>query len=78
MFTLRKITRGNVQINIDLGDVYIVFTKERATEEVPYYNDDDVYLYIRHHETSIEPLFKCQKNYIVSDSGKTFDNLTYR
>ena len=27
---------------------------------------------------SIQPLYKKQKNFIMSDSGRTFDNLTYK
>ena len=36
------------------------------------------YAFILNDKEGTIPLYKGQKNYIVSDSGKTFDNLTYK
>lgn len=82
MFTLRKITQTGVEMNFNLGDSYTLVTKENSPEEFekglkehPFY--EDIYAFVSWNN-EILPLYKNQKNYIVSESGKTYDNLTYK
>lgn len=82
MFTLRKITQTGVEMNFNLGDSYTLVTKENSPEEFEkglkehlFYGD--IYAFVSWNN-EILPLYKNQKNYIVSESGKTYDNLTYK
>ena len=82
MFTLRKITQSGIEMNFDLGNAYTLVVKERSLEDFnkemkdhPFYND--IYAFIIYKD-DVLPLYKNQKNYIVSESGKTYDNLTYK
>ena len=82
MFTLRKITQSGVEMNFDLGDTYILITKERSPEDFeqkmkdhPFYGD--IYAFISYKD-KVLPLYKNQKNYIVSENGTTYSNLTYK
>lgn len=70
-------------MNFDLGNHYTLITKERSPEEFekgvkdyPFY--DDIYAFISWKEGEILYLYKDQKNYIVSENGTTYSNLTYK
>jgi hypothetical protein len=83
MFTLRKITKTGVEMNFDLGNHYTLITKERSPEEFeegvknyPFY--DDTYAFISGKDGEILYLYKDHKNYIVSENGTTYSNLTYK
>lgn len=78
MFALRKITGNGSELNFDLGDYYVLITKERSPEEFEdKMKDHPSYAFICWKD-GVLPLYKNQKNYIVSESGKTYDNLTYK
>ncbi|RZK73566.1 MAG: hypothetical protein EOO85_17060 [Pedobacter sp.] len=87
MFILRKITGSGVQSNICLNKVYNLIREEdkeefeKTTSLNDYYQSEKakIYAFLIYDEGSqIIPLFKAQKNYIMSSDGNTFDNLTYR
>ena len=82
MFALRKITGNGSELNFDLGDYYVLITKERSPEEFedkmkdhPSYDEAYAFIYWK---DEILPLYKNQKNYIVSENGTTYSNLTYK
>lgn len=57
MFALRKITGNGSELNFDLGDYYVLITKERSPEEFedkmkdhPSY-DMEYYHYIKNNKT---------------------------
>lgn len=87
MFILRKITGSGVQSNICLNKVYNLIREEDTNEfqrtvqlEEWYESDEEkIYAFIVYDEGSkILPLYKAQKNYIMTSDGKNFDNLTYK
>lgn len=82
MFTLRKITQSGIEMNFDLGNAYTLVVKERSPKDFdkemkdhPFYNE--IYAFIIYKD-EILPLYKNQKNYIVSENGTTYSNLTYK
>lgn len=82
MFTLRKITKDGLEMNFSLGDYYSLITKERSPEEFEdkmkdHPNYDEAYAFI-YWKDEILPLYKNQYNYIVSENGTTYSNLTYK
>ena len=85
MYTLRKITGEHVQINISLGKSYNYVGKlespkefERTLEEIfKRLNEDIIYAFISDEDgRNVYPLYSTQKNYIMSESGKTFANVS--
>lgn len=69
-------------MNFELGSVYSLVLKERAPEEFdkemrsnPLY--DKIYGFITYHDGEVLPLYITQKNYIISENGVTYSNLTY-
>jgi len=50
----------------------IVFPESQSTEEEP-----ECYAFVTNGTVSL-PLYRNQKNFIMTEGGKTFDNLTYR
>lgn len=82
MFALRKISSEGIELNFDLGDQYSLVTKERSPEKFEEAIKDhpfigDIYAFITWKD-EILPLYKNQKNYIVSENGTTYSNLTYK
>lgn len=88
MFTLRKITKSGVEMNIALGNEYTIITKERNPKEFKeylnahYYQDktepeDILYGIISDENGKVYELYKPQKSYIMCGNGKTFDNVSY-
>lgn len=82
MFVLRKITSNGSEMNFNLGNSYTLVTKERSLEEFenkmkdnPFYSNIYAFIYGK---DEILPLYKDQKNYIVSENGATYSNLTYK
>lgn len=80
MFALRKITNDGLEMNYDLGDYYVLVTKARSPEEFedkmkdhPFYDKAYAFIYWK---DGILPLYKNQYNYIVSENGTTYSNLT--
>lgn len=90
MYTLRKILTSEVEFNYLLGKAYSVVLREKSEEQfMSLYSDffktslvegkeDNCYGFVSGEENSILiPLFKDQRSYIMTDSGKTLSNLTY-
>lgn len=96
MYTLRRITEDNTQINLSIGESYCYDDREQNYEEFKnhFHNyfqknhvadldntaDNDtklVYGFISF-QGNLMPLYKNQMNYIMTESGKTFSNLSYR
>lgn len=82
MFALRKILSNGGEINFDLGDYYSLITKERSPEELKikmkdHPNYDEAYAFI-YWKDGVLPLYRGQQNYIVSENGATYSNLTYK
>lgn len=86
MFALRKITHKGIEINFNLGDSYSLITKDFAPEEYmrlmntmnDVYDDKPVYGFVTGVDGTPIPLCKNQKNYIVSENGATYSNLTFK
>lgn len=86
MYTLRKLVE-DVQHNQFLGSQYQVIDKETNPEQFHKASeiifgekvDDNCYaIIIYDYGSEFIPLYKCQSNYIMTESGKTFSNLTYK
>jgi metallophosphoesterase superfamily enzyme len=81
MYTLRKISKsGKYQMNICLGKSYTLTTREsekefKEYEELMGVADENVFAFISGNSNGVMPLVKSQKNYIMTESGATFDNL---
>ena len=83
MFVLRKITGSGVELNIAMGDGYTLITKEanpvEFNEMKDATEDDCIYAYIVCGGGSqVLPLSNKQKAFVMTESGKTFANITYR
>ena len=82
MYTLRKISKkGKYQMNVCLGKNYTLTTRESEKEFKEYEemrglgNDENVFAFITGDSTGVLSLKKTQYNYIMTESGATFDNL---
>lgn len=83
MFILRKITANGLQMNTAIGSNYNVVFREENPHEFDriissgWEDDSKIYGFVENFEHQI-PLYVNHQNYIMSDSGKTFSNLTHR
>lgn len=91
---LRKINSLKLESIINLGDKYTLVYRKYNYKEFSalfkdYFSEDcgenneeglrKCYAFIEWNEgESKEPLFEDEKNYIMNDGGKTFDNITCR
>ena len=82
MYTLRKISKnGKYQMNVCLGKNYTLTTRESEKEFKEYEemrglgNDENVFAFVTGDSTGVLALVTTQHNYIMTDSGSTFDNL---
>lgn len=84
MFALRKITKDGVEMNFDLGDSYTLIDKERSPKDFAMFCEhsgydvekDSVYAVIScKGGSSILPLYSTQKNYIVTETGSTYQRI---
>ena len=85
MFILRKITgRDNVEMNFNLGDDYTYITKEINIDEFnklqsDWNHNEEIYAFIVYKSgAKTLPLYRAQKNYMMTADGSTFSNLTLR
>ncbi len=88
MFILRIYTAAEkVESNLILGKHYNIIKKEEnpiefertLTEQFKRLNEDVIYAFIIYdHGSEIRPLYKDQTAYIMTDSGKTFANVSDR
>lgn len=89
MYTLRKIIEGQEECNFNLGNSYALVEKSKNPErfrkdfeiffegKIPH-TDDECYAFISGENGRWEPLWKSQFNYIMTESGKTFSNLSLK
>ena len=86
MYTLRKIFKDGSESNKIIGDSYLLISDDNVdfdkSMEVYFKGDapkeHEIYLFLSHEDGKrLLPLYKTQQNFIVSDSGKTFSNLTH-
>lgn len=81
---LRQISQGR-ESNIYIGHQYSFISRERNPEEFmkfaniidPGNDDPECYGFVVRPDEII-PLYKKQQAYIMTESGKTFDNISYR
>lgn len=84
MFALRKITNDGVEINFVLGKSYTLVMAETAPKEFARIKDkekifpEEVYGIVSGNNGECIPLYKDQLNFIVSENGITYENLTLR
>lgn len=92
MYTLRRISSEGVEMNYYLGKSYTVVDSEKAPERFKEDHiacfrelgatdemapENLTYAFVGNEDGSfVQPLYKNQRNYIVSESGKTISNLT--
>lgn len=85
-FILRKYSKdANVEMNFMLGKHYTIEFRESNPEDFDkrfsYEKEvfgDDLYGMVCDVNSEFHFLFKKQHNYIMTDSGQTFANVTYR
>lgn len=93
MYTLRRISGDGLEINQSIGNSYTViqaisnpneFSKAFETyfdKEWNIQEDNDskkCYAFIAFEDGTLQPLYKGQRNYIMTIQGTTFSNLTFR
>jgi len=89
MFILRKITgknlNGNIEMNFNLGNSYTVITEERNPEQFKeavnkgaILCDPIIYGFVTDEGGEVHQLSVQQQSYIMTETGKTFDNLTIK
>lgn len=84
MFTLRVITEDHVEVNTCLGQTYKFINsldaeKEFKREAKSFWNDvtpENTYAFVIAEGGQPYPLFKDQLNYIMTEGGQTFANLS--
>lgn len=84
MFILRKITGQGVEMNITLGQSYTYIGKienpqefdRTLTEIFKRINEDIIYAFVSNESGEAIPLYSTQRNYIMTESGKTFKNVS--
>jgi hypothetical protein len=81
MYTLRKISKKDkYEMNICLGKHYTLTTRESEREFNEYLemngrNDESIFAFVTGDSTGVLALVTTQHNYIMTESGATFDNL---
>jgi hypothetical protein len=81
MYTLRKISKkGKYEMNISLGKGYTLTTRESEKEfneylEINGRDDENIFAFVTGDSTGVLALVTTQHNYIMTESGATFDNL---
>lgn len=81
MYTLRKISKkGKYEMNISLGKGYTLTTRESEKEFNEYLemngrDDENIFAFVTGDSTGVLALVTTQHNYIMTESGATFDNL---
>lgn len=88
MFVLRKITTDNLEVNVNLGDLYTFTDSEKNNAHFVdmcniYFgavdmHENNCYAFITDEVGEFHPLYKTQKNYIMTNKGDTFANVSFR
>lgn len=85
MFALRQINSSKGEHNIYLGSRYSIIDRERTPEEfkrtLKHMQEPEVtakkpYAYISDENGTLHPLYEDYGNYVMTDSGKTFENVS--
>ncbi len=86
MYTLRQIKSNGAEFNSALGNDYTVYHIDKSEEifkeafkavfEEDYNNEVKCYAIIYAGKSKF-PLYLGDQNYIVTESGKTFSNISY-
>lgn len=85
-YHLRKITEKGMESNYALGDQYTVINRKKHKDEFTkiveaHYKegiDEAVFAFIYNGFGQVFNLFKNERVYIVTNSGATFSNLTFK
>ena len=79
MYTLRIINKNGNQFNQNLGDNYHVIRKGQENFEEakkPAVTNDNTFAVIIYNDgKDVFPLFSDNENYVMTDTGKTFEKL---
>jgi len=85
MFILRRLTSQNAESNTSLGASYVLVLADRNPEDyekslkILKCDREDVYGFISHSEgMKLIPLYKKSHYFVMTESGKTFANITYK
>ncbi len=83
MYTLRKIDKENRECNTNLGNHYSVLHSERNEKEfndavIEHYDKDKIHCFVFDEGGRLNAIYKNEAAYIMTDTGKTFDNLSFR
>lgn len=86
MYHLRKITKEGVESNFAMGNQYTIVDRVKnanAFIEIveAYFKDgvdEDIFCFVQSSFGNIYGLENTSKIYIVTDSGSTFSNLTFK
>ncbi len=85
MFALRKVTEDGVETNIALGDGYTIVNREtspsdfeRAMGAAGFDAADGIYAIVLTYRGVSIPLYDTHGNYIVTENGATYCNLSYK
>ncbi|MCK5605332.1 hypothetical protein KAR91_25795 [Candidatus Pacearchaeota archaeon] len=85
MFVLRRITSQNVESNTVLGEYYVLIDAERNQDDFSKSIDfmkcdkNDVYGFISHNSgNKLIPLYKKSAYFVMTESGKTFANVSFK
>jgi hypothetical protein len=86
MFVLRKITKGGLQMNFNLGSRYNLVDDKTTPEQFANFaghlftegKPDEIYAFISTENCEIIPLYKGHSNFIMTGEGATFSNETFK
>ncbi|MGR3218464.1 MAG: hypothetical protein ACUZ8H_01420 [Candidatus Anammoxibacter sp.] len=86
MYHLRKITKADVESNFAMGNQYTIVDRKKNAKEFTkiveaYFKEgieESIFAFIQCSFGNIYGLDKTDKVYIVTRSGATFSNLTYK
>lgn len=87
MYTLRRISSEGVEMNFSLGEQYVVVHQQTSPKEFQRdfeqfkntYPDGEIYCFVWSEGGKEQyPLFVNQKAFIMTETGRTFSNLTVR
>lgn len=84
MYTLRRVSSDGIEMNFNLGDSYTFVEKEKNPKEFKRMINEVLngeisntcYAFVSYNGGQIHFLHKDQRNYIMTESGVTFSNLT--
>lgn len=85
MFILRKVEKDGIEINQTIGEFYFYISKEKSPESFEHHRkhnnfdkSENLYGFIILELGKALPLFSVTENYIMTESGKTFANISFR